>query len=512
MAGRVMLEATGGPLAGTCYRFDTRMLCIIGRADNCMIQLLGRDGEGVSRHHCLLDLDPPHAAIQDLGSSNGTFLNGRDIRMDGGAENGRHPVCPLADGDTIRIVDHVFRIRLIRPRLCAVCGKPRDNGADGEWGQNGVSEGKDQICPDCAAGRKHAVFPSAKTIRVRTCIVCGSEITLPPDSDDTDRAGFICADCRLRNPDPDATFRIPDPGERASSLFDIPGCRILRKLGRGGMGDVYLGQDPETLEKVAVKVLRPDVAFFEACRDDFLREAENLMPLKHPNIVRLKGCRGDSGSIYLILEYCDKGTIRDRIRKNGRPFDIQSAVDLTFQILDALEYAHNVRLVQKSILDGEEYVTNGLVHRDIKPENIFLCEKEGVLTAKISDFGLSKAFELAGITDCTRTGDFSGTPAFVPKQQFLNYKYARPEVDVWAAAAVLFYMLTGLPPRNIQDSEEPGDIFSKKPRRIRSVREQIPLPLAKVLDAALDDTADLKFKTATAFRYALQDAVRKCAP
>ena len=510
-----MLKATGGPLAGTCYRFDTRMLCIIGRADNCMIQLLGKDGEGVSRHHCLLDLDPPRASLQDLGSSNGTFLNGRDIRTtDGGSENGRHPVCPLEDGDTIRIVDHVFRIRLIRPLLCAICGKPlADEASDDDGIPDKSRKEKDRICPECAAaGQRHPILPSTKTLRVRTCLVCGSDVTLPPDSDDTDEAGFICADCRLRNPNPDATFRIPDPGDRSSSLFDIPGCRILRKLGRGGMGDVYLGQDPETLEKVAVKVLRPDVAFFEACRDDFLREAENLMPLKHPNIVRLKGCRGDSGSIYLILEYCGKGTIRDRIRKTGHPFDIQTALDLTFQILDALEYAHNVRLVQKSILDGEEYVTNGLVHRDIKPENIFLCEKEGVLTAKISDFGLSKAFELAGITDCTRTGDFSGTPAFVPKQQFLNYKYARPEVDVWAAAAVLFYMLTGLPPRNIQDSEEPGDIFSKKPRRIRSVREQIPLPLAKVLDAALDDTGDLKFKTATAFRYALQDAVRKCAP
>jgi len=188
-------------------------------------------------------------------------------------------------------------------------------------------------------------------------------------------------------------------------------------------------------------------------------------------------------------------TLAAVLERRGKPAPSE-ALELVRKLSESLELLHAA----------------GLVHRDIKPENIFLCEKEGVLTAKISDFGLSKAFELAGITDCTRTGDFSGTPAFVPKQQFLNYKYARPEVDVWAAAAVLFYMLTGVPPRNFQDSEEPGEIFSKKPRRIRSVREQIPLPLAKVLDAALDDTSDLKFKTAISFRYALQDAARKCAP
>lgn len=472
MAGSVMLKAVSGPLAGTCYRFDSRMLCIIGRADNCTIQLIGEEGEGVSRHHCLLSLDPPRASLQDLGSSNGTFLNERDIRADSASDEG-NPVCPLKDGDRIRIVNHVFRVSL------------SDGG---------------QI-----------ILPASKTLRVRTCVVCGAEVTLPPGSDDTtDRAGFICAECRLRNPDPDATFRIPDPGERPSSLFDIPGYRILRKLGRGGMGDVYLGQDPETLERVAVKVLRPDVAFFEACRDDFLREAENLMPLKHPNIVALKGCRGDAGSIYLILEYCGDGTIRDRLRKNRHPFDVRTSLEVIFQVLDALEYAHNVRLVQHSILDGGEYVINGLVHRDIKPENIFLCEKDGVLSAKISDFGLSKAFELAGIADCTSTGDFSGTPAFVPKQQYLNYKYARPEVDVWAAAAVLFYMLTGTTPRDFHDDEDQAAVFAKKPCPVRSVNGRIPQPLATVLDEALNDSVELKYKTAVSLKYALQDAARRC--
>ena len=104
-------------------------------------------------------------------------------------------------------------------------------------------------------------------------------------------------------------------------------------------------------------------------------------------------------------------------------------------------------------MDDKEHQVTGLVHRDITPRNIFISISEDIPSAKISDFGLAKAFELAGLSGNTRTGNFSGTLGFICKQQLINYKYARPEVDVWAAAAVLYYMLTGMPPRDFSGDD-----------------------------------------------------------
>ena len=271
------------------------------------------------------------------------------------------------------------------------------------------------------------------------------------------------------------------------------------------MGEVFLGQNLETLEKAAVKVLRPDVACFDSCREDFLREAENLKPLRHPNIVELRDCGENGDAIYLVLEYCPGGTLRNYMRKRCSVLDAAAALDITYQILDGLDCAHHIRLVQKSFLDDSTHTVTGLVHRDIKPENIFLNINENVITAKISDFGLAKAFDMAGLSGCTQTGDFSGTLGFISKQQFLNYKYVRPEVDVWAAAATLFYMLTGLPPRDFS-SGDPAQIFDRKPLSLSSLNRMVPPPIAHVVDTALDDTGSLRFKSASSFKFALMDA------
>jgi len=198
--------------------------------------------------------------------------------------------------------------------------------------------------------------------------------------------------------------------------------------------------------------------------------------------------------------------LREFLQRSGKTLDVSVALDLTCQILDALEYAHNVRFEQVSLLDGQTYTVNGLVHRDIKPANIYLTRAEGALFAKIADFGLAKAFDMAGISGCTCTGDFSGTLGFVSKQQFLNYKYVKPEVDVWACAATLYYMLTGQPPRNFPNAMEVMRVFSKAPVPIREVNPYVPEKIAAVIDQALDDRETLHFKTADQLRFALEDA------
>ena len=165
---------------------------------------------------------------------------------------------------------------------------------------------------------------------------------------------------------------------------------------------------------------------------------------------------------------------------------------------------------QMSILDAQMYMVNGLVHRDIKPANIFLTKQaDGSLAAKISDFGLAKAFDMAGISGCTRTGDFYGTLGFIPKQQYLNYKYVKPEVDVWATAATLFYMLTGKTPRNFSDPTNLNRIFENPPAPLWDYNPYVPKVIANVIDSALDDRQTFRFKTADQLKFALQEARNK---
>ena len=113
---------------------------------------------------------------------------------------------------------------------------------------------------------------------------------------------------------------------------------------------------------------------------------------------------------------------------------------------------------------------------------------------------------MAGISGCTRTGDFSGTLGFIPKQQYLNYKYVKPEVDVWATAATLYYMLTGKTPRDFSDPTDLNGIFERAPIPISEYNPYIPQEIAKLIDYALDDRQTLRFSSADQLKFALQDA------
>jgi eukaryotic-like serine/threonine-protein kinase len=124
----------------------------------------------------------------------------------------------------------------------------------------------------------------------------------------------------------------------------------------------------------------------------------------------------------------------------------------------------------------------------------------------VGDYGLAKAFDLAGLSGQTLTGSKAGTPAFMPRQQVLNFKYAQPEVDVWAAAASLYNMLTGQIPRNLE-----GDpllaVLKYDAIPIRQRDRNIPKPLAEVIDLALRDNPEIHFKSIDKFKKALLAAM-----
>ncbi|MBR4076886.1 MAG: FHA domain-containing protein, partial [Lentisphaeria bacterium] len=112
MPAKVLLTALKGPLEGTKYRFDEPMLCMVGRSESCMLRLIDEAGDGVSRHHCLLDIKPPQASICDLGSRNGTYLNREKLTQSQTRE--------LASGNIIQIGHNAFEITLVPARKCCI--------------------------------------------------------------------------------------------------------------------------------------------------------------------------------------------------------------------------------------------------------------------------------------------------------------------------------------------------------------------------------------------------------
>ncbi len=202
--------------------------------------------------------------------------------------------------------------------------------------------------------------------------------------------------------------------------------RILRRLGEGGMGAVFLGYDGRHDRQVALKVLNESLAGSQSYIDRFYREARSGGLLNHPNIVRTYNAGQDraTGKHYLVLEYVDGPSAQTLLQTQGR-LSVGDAVHLALDVARALEHAHS----------------RNIVHRDIKPDNI-LVARSGV--AKLGDLGLAKRTDEASHLTAARQG--FGTTAYMPYEQAINAKYADGRSDIYALGATLYHLVTGQVP------------------------------------------------------------------
>lgn len=454
MPAKIILTVIQGQLLGQQYIFDCRTSCIIGRSPDCNPQLPDDENHrGISRYHCLLDINPPDIRVRDFGSKNGTYINGKNIgqrQRNQTAEEAvkfHFPEYDLRTGDEINLGHTVFKVSI-------------------------------EIYQD--------------------------QVNLP---------SFIPDDVTVKNnPVQQAYFldiikyflNLAESGDR--NLKAISGYNLVKLLSTSEFGEVYLAQHNQSGKFIALKVMLPAVAANDFAVQMFLRETENTKALQHPHVVQLMDCGFSEIIFFFTMEYCEGGTVWDFMQQLGGRLSVDIAVPIILQILDALEYAHNVELPYVKLADGKFGKGKGIVHRDLKPSNIFLTNIDGKLVAKIGDYGLSKAFDLAGLSGQTLTGTQAGIPVFMPRQQVLNFKYAQPEVDIWAVAACLYNMLTGCFPRNFT-----GDPFlavlQNNPIPIRQRDATIMQPLAQVIDLALVDKPEIHFKSAAEFKRALLSAL-----
>ena len=506
MPATVSLKIVEGPLTGKTFRFEDCTTCIVGRSPDCTLRLPDDAAHRkISRHHCLLDINPPDIRIRDFGSLNGTYVNGKRIgRRDRGQtprEGARaaFPQHDLGHGDVVKLADTVLKVEIRVPVTCADCGREIPGSALSPAGPAGGP----RRCDECAKKARAAEKKPVPGPRSRTCAVCGKDVS----GEAGERKGeFICADCK-KDPFKIIQYLLAKAGKGDRNIPEIREYAIERELGRGGMGAVYLARHKLTGTQVALKVMLPQVAVDKRAEQVFLREARVTKALKHPNIVQLHDSGCSDGTFFFTLDYCDGGSVDRLMAERGGRLPLNEAMEIIHQCLDGLAYAQDVPVTTKK-KDGGFKRKKGLVHRDLKPANIFLTGQGSERLAKIADFGLAKAFRTAGLSGLTATGTAAGSPWFMPRQQVVNFKYAKPEVDVWAAAACLYNMLTGAFPRNFPAGRDPWLVVLQDPVvPIEQRLPSVPPGLAKVINQALMDRTGIPFQKAAKFKKALKNAL-----
>jgi TolB-like protein/tRNA A-37 threonylcarbamoyl transferase component Bud32 len=200
--------------------------------------------------------------------------------------------------------------------------------------------------------------------------------------------------------------------------------RLDREVGQGGMATVYLAQDLKHNRRVALKVLRPELAAALG-PERFVREVETVAQLQHPHILPLFDSGEADGYLYYVMPFVDGESLRQRLKREGR-IPVPEAVRILREVVDALAHAHH----------------NGIVHRDIKPDNVMLSGRHAVVT----DFGVAKAVSAAGTDKLTTVGVALGTPTYMAPEQAMGETNLDQRADIYSVGALAYELLTGSPP------------------------------------------------------------------
>jgi serine/threonine protein kinase len=254
--------------------------------------------------------------------------------------------------------------------------------------------------------------------------------------------------------------------------------RILRRLGEGGTGVVYLGYDEAHNLHVALKVLDDNLASNQGYVDRFYREAKSGALLDHPNIVRFLSVGQDraSGKHYLVREYVDGPSAHALLDAHG-PLSVGDAVHIALDIARALEHAHS----------------RNVIHRDIKPDNILL---NAAGLAKLADLGLAKRTDEASHLTAARQG--FGTTPYMPYEQAINAKYADARSDIYALGVTLYHLVTGTVPfpgsnhLEVVERKNQGDFLPASYQR-----PGIPAALDMILERMLARQPRDRYQTAS---------------
>jgi predicted Ser/Thr protein kinase len=366
---KVTLRVVAGPDAGRTFAFEARDRFMIGRAPTAHFQI--SSDPYFSRHHLMLEVNPPNVLAQDLKSTNGTWVNNQS-KMEA-------PVT-LKHGDTIgggktrieiAIEDDVGVAVTVPPTPVPIAGKRPSKEIP-------------------------VTYPGAPDRVAVHCLRCKAPASNELPRSRAEDMAYFCDACQV-------------------AILDepklLPEYQVVKELGRGGMGAVYLALH-KVLGRRAIKVILPRAAMSQRVRDTFVREATSHAMLDHPRVVRVLDFKESEPGIFcMVMEYVDGTNAEELLRASPRGLEPRVAATIVAQALEGLAHAH----------------AKGIVHRDIKDANLLVArDQHGHIAVKLSDFGLAKSYETSGASGFTRTGDVSGTVPYMAPEQILDFRNVRP--------------------------------------------------------------------------------------
>ncbi len=418
---KVELEVTAGPHVGKVYHFDRHDTFVVGRSSQAQFSV--PDDGFLSRNHFLIEFNPPACLLRDLGSTNGTKVNG-------------------------------LRVETVRLRS------------------------GDEIAAGGSSFVVHVEESSEEALRTH-CLGCGVaaplELLLAGEPGEKP-ASWLCDACKEN---------------RRKYPRTHPDYLIERKIGGGGMGEVYLARQLATNRPVAIKMMTPAVAASERAKLRFERELDVLKHLKHPKIVEFYDVFDLGGQYQLVMEYVDGKNALAWVGGLPEPLTVAAAASLGVQLLSALDHAHE----------------KGYVHRDIKPSNLLVMGQPLHPKLKLSDFGLAKSFrDNAGFAGLTHQGDIGGSSGFISPDHIRDFREAKEPADLYSAGATLYYLMSGQYPFFGFDPNRADSytmILEHPPVPLRAHRPDVPEGFDRVIRKSLEKQPSARWKSAAEMAAAL---------
>jgi serine/threonine-protein kinase len=519
----LVLQPQGERASEEPIRLVERGVVVAGRSSSAHYKLPD-DDKRHSRLHFVVEFNPPLCRLLDLGSRNGTFVNGEKVFS-----------TELFDGDVIQAGVCSFKVQLQGGFFSSSSGdesgdsgerrvkKPADSDEDeGDFrttdllATHSITKGdtvqRDRDArPKANASAKPPVRPASgkepseqrkssesvetsRSLRKQRASEQLKRLTQQPQSPEFDIDQLLASESLVDQPvaPGDADFDIEQG--RDSSTLEIEGFELLRSVGIGRIGEVYEARRLEDGQRVALKVMRTPKANEPESVQAFLSEMQPLLELDHPNIVKYHAFGSAPGCVYAVTDFVD-GIDAQRLVRNDGALGVARVAKLGGQVLMALDYAHGL----------------GFVHRDIKPSNLLVTEGNNRELCLLSDFGLARTFQNSPLFGVKMKSDLEQSVRFMAPEQFLNFKEAPLSVDIYSLGATLYYLLTG---KYIHDFESLSfDQSVNKIKRDDAIplvrrRYDVPPEMANLIHASINRFAQKRVATAAAFRKELYKFVK----
>jgi eukaryotic-like serine/threonine-protein kinase len=507
---KLCLEVIRGPETGRHFEFTQPDTFIVGRGGkNRPVHFkLSDDDPYVSRQHFMLEIAPPRVYFFDLGSTNPPCINGVAVKEG-----------ELKEGDVIEIGFTQLKVRVFPeiklkriPCYCAICMKTIV--PELMEGENSPS-----ICDSCEEKIEEKRRKESAVIKFSAACKCGKDLSLIANSDGrahelTGSVAYFCDGCS----------REMMAGENAGAKVD--GYTIIRALGEGGMGRVYLVRHEKTGRVLALKQLLN--LKNEELIKRFNRETKYMKAFYHPNVVRFIDSGSTKEGPYIVMELLSRGNLDTLMDTARGPMVPDLAVPYIIDALRGLEFIHD----------------NKIVHRDLKPENILLqANGSGRLIPKITDFGLAKKYSEAGGSVMTQANSCMGTIIFMSPEQIKDTRSVREPADIYSMGVTLYYLLTGKYPYNFPTQREIEKFLNENRAKAQDMKEalhlimqiedmkhphviiltqdqipiqkrnpEIPVKLANVVHKAIKKEVRERYQTAAEFRRALEGELQQGLP